>query len=160
MVGGLVEQGLQRPHLPKPKTNFGPKRQRRYSKPKQFINSRVARPYESAVARAAAIPGIAFTFLTVWWGGCNHPCRDADEAREWLLEAIRHWMQLHGHTPFYALWAVEIGEIKGIHLHALIHCPKWLRPDFHKWLRRQMKPNPKSKAMKREKTHDGQDCPG
>ena len=67
---------------------------------------------------------------------------------------------------YYALWAVENGDIKGVHLHALFSCRKGLRlssgkrKGFYSWLWRLVKPRPRSKALRRRKTKYGQDCPG
>lgn len=143
-----------------PKTKSGPNnfgRGERYSKPSPAIRSRQARAYERAVDRAVNL-GITFVFVTIWWGGANHPCRDQDEALRWMREAQRKWLKARG-VEFYDLWAVEIGAEKGQHLHQLVHCPARYRKEFDAYVRGLLSPVSKG-AVQIRKPPRMADCDG
>ena len=112
--------------FPSPKTNFGPRRAKRYGKDTTAISSRVSKPYERAVDRAAAIPDIAFVYVTVTWGLTGRAALDDLASVIWLREAVRKWLWHRG-VQFYDLGVREIGDEKGPHWHWLVHCPPHLR---------------------------------
>lgn len=147
-----------RPSPPKRAENkLGPSRRPRYGRATNTIHSRQATPYERAVDRAAAL-GIAFVFLTIWWDGTNHPCRDLGETVRWMREAQRKWLKARG-IEFYDLWAVEIGAVKGQHLHQLVHCPAHLRKAFDAYVRGLLSPVRKG-AVQIRKPPRMADCEG
>ena len=112
--------------FPSPKTNFGPKRAKRYGKDTRAIRSRQAKAYERAVDRAVAIPGIAFVNVTITWGLTHRAALDDLANVLWLREAVRKWLWHRG-VQFYDLGVREIGDQKGPHWHWLVHCPPYLR---------------------------------
>lgn len=147
--------------FPSPKeaeNKFGPSRAKRYGKATSAIRSRQANAYERAVDRAAAIPGLSFVFLTIWWDGTSHQRPDLGEAVPWMREAQRKWLMARG-VEFYDLWAVEVGAVKGQHLHQLVHCPVYLRKEFDAYVRGLLSPSSKG-AVKITKPPRLADCDG
>jgi hypothetical protein len=112
----------------------------RHSKASLCIHSRPASAYEQAVQRAVATPEFAPLFLTIWLGGTSHGKATEADAVEWLLDEARRWLK-RTRLPYYALWVVEVGAIKGPHLHALIHCPREHRRAFRKAIKDKLSPS-------------------
>ena len=117
-----------------------PTRAGRHSKASGCIHSRPAKAYEQAVQRAKAIPEFAPLFLTIWLGGTSHGRATEADAVQWLLDEARRWLK-RTRLPYYALWVVEVGAIKGPHLHAVIHCPREHRRAFRKAIKDKLSPS-------------------
>lgn len=133
----------------------------RHSKASLCIHSRPASAYEQAVQRAVAIPEFAPLFLTIWLGGTSHGKATEADAVEWLLDEARRWLKRR-RLPYYALWVVEVGAIKGPHLHALIHCPREHRKAFRKAIKDKLSPSrTKAVQIKMPKVRsENLECPG
>ena len=144
--------------FPSPKTNFGPRRAKRYGKATSAIRSQQAKAYELALDRAAAIPDLALVFVTVTWGLTVRAALDDIASVLWLREAARKWLWHRG-VQFYDLGVREDAAEKGPHWHWLVHCPAYLRKDFDAYIRGLLSPSRKG-GVKIIRTGGLADCDG
>ena len=147
--------------FPSPKTNFGPRRAKRYGKATSAIRSRQAKAYEQAVDRAAAIPGLSFVFVTATWDLTGRAALDDIANVLWLREAVRKWLWHRG-VQFFDLGARENDAAKGPHWHWLVHCPAYLRKALRSYIKAQLSPSRKggAKIMKLPRLADCDGCHG